>query len=251
MLSLVVPTPSDVLFQQAAGHFADFSGGVPLQIIHAGGPSRAANVAAALKVAQFPLIAVASPEVQLLSRDYFPRLLGHLQRFDAVGILGTLLVSGPGWHQSGPPYILGQHLYPLDNGSIGLVNFGTPKPLVPGAQALDGPMVAFRRALLEAVPYDPHTFTSQDYADVDVTYRAFRAGYQLAVACDLPMFLRKPHVYAPDWQTQNQRFREKHAGLPTLSPRKFCLLTLQFPTIAAALPYLTPAYWSLPAGGAS
>lgn len=219
-----------------------------LQFLHAPGPSFAAACNAAVKLATQPNVLIVSPAAQLLSQGYLPRLVGHLRVFDAVAITGTLRLSAPGWHQSGPPYLVGQHLYPLANGRIALVIYRAPRPIVGGAQALSGPLLAFRKTLLEAFPFDEQSFPWQELAATDVTYRAALAGRRVAVACDLPTALRENQVYPPDWQLQHARFRQKHAAtLRPLSPRKFSFLTLEFPDIAAALPYMTPRYWSFTA----
>jgi hypothetical protein len=248
MLSIVIPTPSSAAFESAAAHLKEHAGDLTLQMLHAPGPSFAADCNAAVKLAAHPHILIVSPAAQLLSHDYLPRLLGHLRAFDAVAITGTLLLSAPGWHQSGPPYLLGQHLYPLANGRVGLVVYRAPRPIVGGAQALSGPLFAFRKSLLQAISFDEEAFPSQELAVTDLTYRAALAGHRLAVACDLPTCLRENHVYPADWQLQHARFRQKHAAtLRPLSPRKFSFLTLEFADIASALPYMNPSYWSFTA----
>lgn len=248
MLSILIPAPSSAAFESTAAHVREHAGGVTLQILHARGPSFAAACNASVPLATHSNILIVSPAAQLLTSDCLPRLLGHLRTFDAVAITGTLLLSAPGWHQSGPPYLLGQHLYPLANGRVGLVVYRAPRPIVGGAQALSGPLLAFRKSLLQALPFDEQAFPSQEFAATDLTYRAHLAGYRLAVACDVPTCLRENTAYPADWQVQHARFQQKHAAtLRPLSARRFSFLSLEFADIASALPYMTPSYWSFTA----
>ncbi|HVV70709.1 MAG TPA: hypothetical protein VHI52_04280, partial [Verrucomicrobiae bacterium] len=162
------------------------------------------------------------------------------------GITGTLRVSGADWFRSAHPYLLGQYLYGLPDGRIGHVVFNVPAAFVPRAHALDGPLLACSLALAKSVRFD-ESFSSLNYAEMDFSYRAHLAGHQLAVACDLPVFLPTPPPHAPDWQAQACVFERKHRPhLAAMPERRFELRLLAHPSLQAALPCLTPDYWTAP-----
>jgi hypothetical protein len=242
MLSIVFHTDDDV--RPAAQHFADHRRTVPLQFIRVRGPSRAAAYNHALDLAVYPALLFARPDAQLLSPDFLPHLLAHLQRTDLLGITGTLRVSGADWFRSAHPYLLGQYLYGLPDGRIAHVVFNVPAPFVPNAQALDGPLIACPLALAKSLRFD-ESFTGLNYAEMDFSFRAHLAGHRLAVACDLPVYLPTPPPHAPDWQSQAAHFDQKHQHRwQPLPERRFDLRLLSLPSLDAALPYLTPAYWT-------
>jgi GT2 family glycosyltransferase len=86
-------------------------------------------------------------------------------------------------------------------------------PLVTGVAALDGVFVACRRDAAAAVPYDEATFDGFHLYDLDVSYRAHRAGFRLAVACDLGIVHESKGDFGAEWSRYAARFRTKFPEL--------------------------------------
>ncbi len=180
----------------------------------------------------------------LLPHTFAARLLRHLETFDVVGVAGTSRLVGAGWAQAGPPHIFGQVLHPADDQRFFLAIFGNSAPINPAIQAMDGLFLAFRRPVIARLRWDEHRFDGFHLYDIDVTFRAYLAGYRLAVAADLPLFHASGGKFNEAWRSDAQRFIDtfRPALLPVLHPpAQFTCVTL--PSRAAALPLLTPPHW--------
>jgi len=114
-------------------------------------------------------------------------------------------------------------------------------------QALDGLFLAFRRHVIESVGWDADTFRGFHCYDTDCTYRAYRAGFRLGAAIDLPMYHQSSGSYDTTWQDHADRFMAKHgAHLETLPPRSFQAAVVQVKTRAEARAMMDLYYEPLP-----
>jgi GT2 family glycosyltransferase len=126
--------------------------------------------------------------------------------------------------------------------------YGAPAPVVGGIQAMDGLFLAFRRDVIEKLGWDEQTFAGFHLYDMDVTYRAFLAGYKLAVANDLHLFHASGGNFTGVWQQEAHRFVQKFAGKLALnSPREgFRFAVVELPSKEAARDIMSPPHWAFP-----
>lgn len=162
-------------------------------------------------------------DIEILSLDFASRIKRHLQSFDVVGPVGTSRVVDGFWPRAGAPFLHGQVAVPAPpafSPAKYIVNFfGSPSPgslgtpLVPAIQALDGLFFALRRPVAEEIGFDEETFDGFHGYDIDFTYRAFLAGFRLAVHNDIAIIHQsKPGNFDDSWHAYNVRFKSKHAA---------------------------------------
>jgi hypothetical protein len=93
-----------------------------------------------------------------------------------------------------------------------------PRPSASDLAVLDGVLIAARRKLLSAIPFDSATFDGFHLYDLDWSYRAFRAGYRLGVVGELMLVHASRGRYDDDWERYADRFCLKHAIYRTPPP---------------------------------
>lgn len=173
-------------------------------------------------------------DVEIAGEDFAARLLETLAQADLVGIAGTSRLSRARWISHGHPFIHGQHGIPAE-GRIDVQVYSAGPALVHGIEALDGVLLAARRELWEAHPFDEDTFRDWHLYDIDFSHTAHRAGYRVAVRCDIPLIhYRRPGTASADylnrWEAESARFLAKHpalAGLPVdMTPDQLCAVAI-------------------------
>jgi hypothetical protein len=157
------------------------------------------------------LVVLCHDDIEILSPDFATRLRRHLAAHDIVGVVGTSRLAGAAWLQSGWPHQHGviAHAVPGER-PYRVELYGASAPVVPGIQALDGVFIAGRRAVIEAIGFDAATFDGFHLYDMDMTFRAYRAGFRLAVAWDLCLVHQSAGRMDEGWRRHAQRFLDKH-----------------------------------------
>ena len=153
-------------------------------------------------------------DIDLLAPDAAARLARHLTHADVVGVAGATRVTGPAVFWAGHPWLHGWVTYhrPGD-ADYEATAMSLDAPFVPGIAALDGVFVACRREAAAAVPFDAQAFDGFHLYDLDFSYRAHRAGFRLAVACDLGLVHESKGDFGADWSRYAARFRAKFPAL--------------------------------------
>ena len=220
MISIIICSVNPVLYARICAQYTQLMGAEPFETIgihDARGISEGYN--RGLAQSKGDIVLFSHDDIEIWQPDFTARLKRHLQRFDVIGVAGTNKLVGPGWHSSAPPYTLGQVTHPIA-GQFQLSFFGAYRQVMGDMQAMDGVLLAFRRPAIEQIRWDDQTFTGFHLYDMDATYRAFRAGYKLAVAADLPILHMSGGSYDQNWQHFAGLFMRKHgATLETHSPR--------------------------------
>jgi GT2 family glycosyltransferase len=155
--------------------------------------------------------------------EWFATLTGHLATADIVGVAGTRRLSGAAWAQSGPPFNSGQ-VAEVDGkfAKYRVVIFSVPARLVPGIQALDGLFIAVRRSVCEKLRFDASIFDGFHCYDVDFSFSAWRMGFKLAVATDLPVLHSSQGCFDAKWRHYAELLVAKHrTQLHPLPPRRW------------------------------
>src|SRR5829696_8291577 len=140
MLSLVICSRDDARFGRAEAAYRAALSSVQHEIIRipdARGMSE--GYSRGIARTRGELLLLSHDDVELLSPDAFaPRLFGHMERFDLIGIAGTTRTVGPGWSMAGPPHLYGQVAHENANAPLRVNIFSAPARFVGGVQALDG-----------------------------------------------------------------------------------------------------------------
>jgi hypothetical protein len=161
-------------------------------------------------------IVLSHDDIEILTPDFAARLDRHLAEFDLIGIAGTTrLVTGK-WELAGDPYAFVLICAPVPgSGKYVTVLRGGGPLVVPGIQALDGVFLAMRREVAVSIPFDEALFDHFHLYDLDFSFRAYRAGYRLAVCRDIVLIHQSLGNFDATWEKYRRRFEAKHrAHLP-------------------------------------
>jgi len=156
-------------------------------------------------------IVLSHDDIEILTPDFADRIGCHLAQFDLIGIAGTTkLVTGK-WESAGDPYAFVLISYPSpETGGYKTVLGGGGALVTPGIQALDGVFMAMRRHVATAIPFDEATFDHFHLYDLDFSFRAYRAGYALAVCRDIVLIHQSMGNFSVVWDEYQRRFLAKH-----------------------------------------
>ena len=159
-------------------------------------------------------IILSHDDIEILTPDFADRVHRHLEQFDLIGVAGTTrLVTGK-WESAGDPYAFVVICAPVPD-SVGYVNVlrGGGPLVAPGIQALDGVFMAMRREVAVAVPFDEALFDHFHLYDLDFSFRAYQAGFALAVCRDILVLHESMGKFDAVWAKYRQRFETKHREL--------------------------------------
>lgn len=247
MISIVICSINPVRFANVCAHYRALLGTEPHEIV---GIHDARGLCdgytRGLAQAQGDIVIFSHDDIEILTPEFLPRLKRHLQRFDVIGVAGTLRLVGAGWYGSGPPFALGQILHPTAN-QYQISFYGAFRQVMGDVQAMDGLFLAFRREVIMRVGWEGKDFPGYHIYDVDCTYRAYRMGYRLGVAVDLPMLHMSIGNFDATWQDQAQVFMQKHgATLEAVSRRGVRTCAVQLDSKAEAIALMKMYYERLP-----
>lgn len=171
------------------------------------------------------IVVFSHDDIEIVSDDFAGRLLRHLAVHDVVGVAGTSHLVGPSWAAAGQPHLHGCIVHRRGPA----LNFACYGPPTARAQAIDGAFFAARRAVCEAVPFDAATFDGRHHYDLDFSYRAFLAGFDIVIPWDILIVDDSGGRYDARWQLYADRFMAKHrARLPPGAPHQPSWSTAQF-----------------------
>jgi hypothetical protein len=166
------------------------------------------------------LLVFSHDDIELVTADFAPRLLTHLDRYDGIGVAGSSRITGPEWDHAGQRHIHGHILHVPPQGQTGvlLMAFGSQAPVCEGVRGLDGVFLAVRRHVWETHRFDAERYDGFHLYDLDFTWRASGAGARFAVPLDLTLLHRSIGRYDGTWRRYAVRFVAQ-AGLDPLAPR--------------------------------
>ncbi len=146
-------------------------------------------------------IILSHDDIEILTPDFAERVERHLERFDLIGVAGTTrLVTGK-WELAGDPYAFVLISAPdRESGRYETVLRGGGPLVVPGIQALDGVFMAMRRAVAVSIPFDEAVFDHFHLYDLDFSFRAYQAGFALAVCRDLVLIHQSMGRFDAVWR---------------------------------------------------
>jgi len=249
MTTLIICSIDDARFNQTAQMYRRFWPVDQLQILHIKSPrSLAQGYNQGLAVAGGDNIILSHDDIEILSPDLAQRVSTHLSHFDIVGVAGTTLLGHPRWLQAGPPHIFGQVAHPDPEVAGYVVDIYSASCRVVGSiQALDGVFLAMRREVAQAIKFDEATFDGFHLYDLDFTFRAYQAGFKLAVACDIQLLHHSIGNYDDTWKEYGRRFLDKHLSrLSPMPPKNFLWAWAKVSGKDQIREVMTPIVWDEP-----
>lgn len=148
-------------------------------------------------------------DIEIAAPDFAARLLRHLSTHDVVGVAGTSRLIGVNWNSAGWPRLHGCVAHGEQGGNGFFFHCFGPPPQA-AVQAVDGLFIAAKREVCEAIPFDATTFDGFHLYDLDFSYRAFLAGFRIAIAWDIPIIHASSGRLDAAWQKYAQKFLAKH-----------------------------------------
>ena len=156
------------------------------------------------------VVVLSHDDVDVLAEDFAGRLCALMRVFDAVGVAGSTVMHGPAIGWSGHPHLRGWIVHRVAGEAGYRVDVLHPAPSAGNIVVLDGVLIAARRSVLAAVPFDAATFDGFHLYDLDWSLRASQAGYRLGVAGELLLVHASRGAYDARWQRYAERFCAKH-----------------------------------------
>jgi GT2 family glycosyltransferase len=247
MISIIICSVNDARFQAIANNFAGMLKGEEYELIRIpDARSLAEGYNRGLARSKGDIIILCHDDILILNMDFKDRLRRHLERFDLIGVAGTTRVIGGNWGLAAHPYMYGQVAYPdASPGAFDVAIFAVPSRTVANIQALDGLFLAGHRHVVQQIGFDERTFDGFHCYDADFTFRAYLAGFHLAVCCDINIFHASRGNYDDVWDKYDGAFRQKFRNqLHPMSPRPFRYGEVFVHNREEMLEVMNPAYWS-------
>jgi GT2 family glycosyltransferase len=212
MISIIICSINPERFGRVCDMYSRALAGVNCQIVAVHDAlSLAEGYNRAIPAATGELLIFSHDDVTILNPDFKHRLLEHMSHVDIVGLAGANRVIGGAWVLAGPPYVFGQIAYHNNpDGLYHAVIWGNARRRANGIKALDGVFLCVRREVVQSVQFDENTFTGFHGYDLDFTFRAYLAGYRLAVGCDLCVLHDSKGRFDESWKNFKELFRAKH-----------------------------------------
>ncbi len=227
MISIIINSNRPAQFATVTAMYRRLLHGHPHEIIGIhDSQSAAEGFTRGFASARGELLVFSHDDVEFLSPDLGQKLESHLSRFDIIGVAGTTRLAHPMWSWSGPPHIFGQVAHADPDGTFTVEIFAVPSPAVPKIQSMDGVFLAATRKAIELNPFDPVRYTGRHLYDADFCIRAFHAGLNLAVACDMPMIHFSRGSMDQSWEIEARKFLSQHGPKLSPTPRRRFMITM-------------------------
>jgi GT2 family glycosyltransferase len=245
MISIVICSIDASKFTAVSRIYAEVLGKEPHEIVKiSDAKSLAEGYNRGLAQSKGEIVVFSHDDIHILTRDFAARLKKHMETYDCIGVAGTNRMVGPVWSGAGHPYIFGQVAHPGQGSALDVYIYAVPRRAVGNIQGMDGLFLAFRRDVITALKWDEQIFDGFHCYDADCTYRAYLAGYKLAVVNDLPLIHFSPGDFGEKFHQYALRFMTKHARqLEKMMPRKFTYGSVEAPSRSVAIEVMSPDYW--------
>ncbi len=124
------------------------------------------------------------------------------------------------WPNAGHPFLHGWIAQPAEDGERFYVGvFGVDGLVTPHLQGLDGMFFVARRHVVEQSPFDEATFDGFDVYDMDFSFAAHLAGFNVGTTAEIALIHASGGNFGDAWQRYAQRFDHKYRDqLPRAQP---------------------------------
>ena len=246
MISIVICSINSARFDAVCEQYRAALGNEPYEIIRVpDAKSMCEGYNRGLLKSRGEIVIFSHDDIEIWAPDFAARLRAHLQKFDVIGVAGTTRLVQPGWIAAGPPHIFGQVAHRIMHHRVALAVYGARERVEPNIQAMDGLFLAFRREAIVRLRWDERTFTHFHCYDIDCTFRAYRAGYKLGVALDLPLLHMSGGSYDAAWEREAMLLLQKH-NIQMGNPPQFIRVTAEYEGKLQALAAMQSVYEKLP-----
>jgi GT2 family glycosyltransferase len=124
------------------------------------------------------------------------------------------------WPNAGHPFLHGWITQPAEDGKGFYVGvFGVDGPVTEHVQGLDGMFFVARRHVVEKAPFDEATFDGFDGYDIDFSFAAYLAGFNVGTSAEIALIHASGGNFDDEWQRYARRFDDKYRDrLPPAQP---------------------------------
>jgi GT2 family glycosyltransferase len=184
-------------------------------------------------------------DIEILPDNFEIRLQTHLRKFDLLGIAGATKLQTGQWIMAGPPHVYGQVATPnRTQRAYEVTIWNNAFRSFSGIKALDGVFLCARRHVAESVRFDQETFRGFHLYDIDFSFRAYQAGFSLAVCSDLQLLHESFGNFDERFESDQEKFVQKHAAALDQGPQRlFTITTVRVEHPAEVLDVMTPTHW--------
>ena len=165
-------------------------------------------------------IAKAKGEILILSHDdiiiidpeFTAKITERLKTYDLLGFAGASRLVNATWFGAGQPYLHGAVCHALTKSrTLGLNIWGGAQwPVASDIKVMDGLCIITRREVARAIGFDAVTFDGFHLYDIDFSFSAYLAGYQLGICCDIPIIHESGGRFDHVHKEFAMRFVDKH-----------------------------------------
>jgi GT2 family glycosyltransferase len=221
MLSIIICSIDPAKYAAVTANYTEALAGHPHEII---GLHDARSLAEAYnrgaRRARGDILIFSHDDVEIVSPDLAGAISRATATLDVAGIVGTSKVISAYWPNAGHPYLHGWITQPAGDGTGFYVGvFGVDGLVTPHLQALDGMFFAARRHVVEKSPFDEATFDGFDGYDMDFSFAAYLAGFNVGTTAEVALIHASGGDFGEAWQRYALRFDHKYRNhLPPARP---------------------------------
>jgi hypothetical protein len=159
-------------------------------------------------------------DILIIDANFAAKISERLQTYAILGFAGADRLITSIWFGAGVPHLHGVLAHPRED-HFNLSIFGISHwPVAGGIEAIDGMCMIARREAVEAIGFDAATFDGFHLYDLDFSFAAHRAGYEIGVCCDIPFFHASTGSYNHRHQKYTERFIAKYPELKATPPER-------------------------------
>lgn len=214
-ISVVICSIDEERFAAVSASYARALAAGPYEIIRiADARSLAEGYNRGLDQSSGDIVIFSHDDVRILSPVFRAELTAALEANDLVGVAGATRLVGPQWTACPPEERRQLVCYPPTAETtecICSIDGSGDDRWYNGIQCLDGLFIAARRQVLSSLRFDANRYDGFHFYDLDLSYRAFRAGLRLAVCPRLGLMHHSAGNYDdPEWQRYARVFCEQY-----------------------------------------
>jgi len=150
-------------------------------------------------------------DMEFIAEDITTPLELAFENSDVFGVMGTRLCLGLNFTIAGIPNVVGIWVAEKATNDFAIMASGVEGVMLNGIQSLDGVLIGAHSSVAKTLGWDQDTFDGWHGYDVDFSYRAYRAGYNVAVTCVLPIIHYCQSTFMDqDFLNAETKFFNKH-----------------------------------------
>jgi len=150
-------------------------------------------------------------DIEFIAEDITISLELAFKNSDVFGVMGTRLCLGLNFTRAGIPNVVGLWVEEKATNDFVIMASGVEGAMLSGIQSLDGVLIGAHSSVARTLGWDQDTFDGWHGYDVDFSYRAYRAGFNVAVTCILPIVHYCQSTFMdPDFLNAEIKFIDKH-----------------------------------------